>query len=56
MALEEDWQCQQLFNVMNKRGHLNEDEVPRMRRFLHTTRVLETEIRMRKKARGYHDV
>ena len=54
MALAEDWSAQRLFHVVDKRGYMSDDEVPRMRRYLHTLRVLETEIRMRNKARGYH--
>ena len=54
MYLTEDWSAQQVYNVMDKQGFVNDEQVPRMRRYLHTLRVLETEIRMRKQARGYY--
>lgn len=56
MYLEEDWLAAQLFTTIDKRGYLADEEVPRMRRHLHLLRVLETEIRMRHKARDYHGV
>ena len=55
ICLEEDRAAQRLFHVMEKRGHLIDEEVPRMRRYLHTLRVYETEIRMRKQARGLYE-
>ena len=56
MYLTEDWLAQQVYNVIDKQGFVNDEQVPRMRRYLHTLRVLETEIRMRKQARGYHGI
>ena len=56
LALEEDWRTQQLFALLDKRGYLTDEEVPRMRRYLHTMRILETEVRMRQQARGYYGI
>ena len=55
MALYEDHIGQLIFAEFDKPGGAdNEENVYMMRRFLHTYRVLETELRMRYKARGYH--
>lgn len=56
MCLAEDWEAQQLFNVIDKQGFVDDTQVPRMRRYLHTIRLFETEIRMRTKERGYHEL
>lgn len=55
ISLEEDWCAQRLFKVMESRGYLTDTEVYRMRRYLHTLRVYETEIRMRQQARGLYE-
>ena len=54
ISLAEDWSAQQLYRVMESRGYLTPTEVSRMRRYLHTLRVYETEIRMREQARGLY--
>lgn len=54
ISLEEDWSAQQLYRVMEQRGYLTPTETYRMRRYLHTLRVFETEIRMREQARGLY--
>jgi hypothetical protein len=56
LTLAEDWRTQQLFAILDKRGNLTEEELPRMRRYLHTMRILETEVRMRQQARGYYGI
>jgi hypothetical protein len=55
MALIEDWTGQLLFNKMSRSGRLLPgEETFILRRFLHVTQVLETELRMRYKERHYY--